>query len=258
MAQNHWGIQQSQRDRDAPGRFICARALCMGVWTELSTNGAWDWVAIGGAMHVQNVLPEVFLEQLCVCMHLVVQGSCCPSPSLLCSDPIPLAPLKRRVPYLLMCKTTALTLERGYVLFLQSAPIAGKGNEVAMKCVGVNTNLTRLHQILYNRDVWCLGWSSPTRLHVRPVPDLYPLPPRALRQGGGRKKFLVPPWHFFFRGYPQRGGGGAKIKFCENFPGSKNLGFLEIHPNPLSLGGARRILFKVSIDILADMGGIGV
>ena len=54
------------------------------------------------------------------------------------------------------------------------------------------------------------------------------------------------------------GGGGDEEKSCENFFGSKNLKFLEIYPTPLNLEGANRILFKVSIDIFADMGGICV
>ena len=60
-----------------------------------------------------------------------------------------------------------------------------------------------------------------------------------------------------FQGVPLEGGGVQK-NFCEKCSGSKNLTFLEIYPTPLNLEGARRILFKVSIDISANMGGICV
>ena len=76
-------------------------------------------------------------------------------------------------------------------------------------------------------------------------------------RGPPEKNFLVPPWHFFSGGYPQRGRGVRKKIYHENFFwAQKARRFLEIHPTPLNLEGANRTLFKVSTDILTDMGGI--
>ena len=59
---------------------------------------------------------------------------------------------------------------------------------------------------------------------------------------------------FLFQGVPPEGGGGGKKGFLpKKNSRSKNLKFLDIYPTPLNLEGARRILFRVSIDILADM-----
>ena len=60
----------------------------------------------------------------------------------------------------------------------------------------------------------------------------------------------------FFGGYPQRGRAVPKKISAKIFPGPKKLRFLEIYPTPLNLEGANRILFKVSTDILTNVGGI--
>ena len=54
-------------------------------------------------------------------------------------------------------------------------------------------------------------------------------------------------------------GGGVRKKNCAKiFSGTRNLRFLESYPAPLNLKSARRINFKVSIDILVNVGGICV
>ena len=61
------------------------------------------------------------------------------------------------------------------------------------------------------------------------------------------------------RGAEAGGGGGVRKKnSAKNFSGTRNLRFLESYPTPLNLESARRIIFKVSIDILVNVGGICV
>ena len=77
----------------------------------------------------------------------------------------------------------------------------------------------------------------------------------------GRNKIPGTTVAFVFTGYPRRGGGGVQKyvrKISISIFGSKNLRTFEIYPTPLNLEGTNRILSKVSIDILADMGGICV
>ena len=66
---------------------------------------------------------------------------------------------------------------------------------------------------------------------------------------------MVPVCSFFFGGYPRRGGGDEK-KFAKFFSRPQTLKF-PLYPTSLGLEGARRI-FKVTIDVSADMGGICV
>ena len=66
---------------------------------------------------------------------------------------------------------------------------------------------------------------------------------------------------FFFWGVPAEGEGGTKKRRGRGVrkkisASPKRLRFLEIHPTPLNLEGANRILFKISTDILTDRGGI--
>ena len=50
-----------------------------------------------------------------------------------------------------------------------------------------------------------------------------------------------------------------KKKFARNFfPDPENLKFSQLYTASLGLEGARRIFFKVTIDVSADMGGICV
>ena len=71
--------------------------------------------------------------------------------------------------------------------------------------------------------------------------------------GGSRKKFPSTGVQlFFFREYPGRRGGGDRAK---SFSGPENLKFHQLYPTSLGLEGARRIFFKVTIDVSANMGG---
>ena len=72
--------------------------------------------------------------------------------------------------------------------------------------------------------------------------------------GGG---ILVPAYSFFLGGIPAGGGGYKKNLRKKNF-GPQNLKLPQLCPTSLGLEGARRIFFKVTIDVLADMGGICV
>ena len=44
----------------------------------------------------------------------------------------------------------------------------------------------------------------------------------------------------------------------KTFSGPENLKFPQLYPTSLGLDGARRIFFKITIDVLANMGGICV
>ena len=63
---------------------------------------------------------------------------------------------------------------------------------------------------------------------------------------------------FFFGRYPRRRGGGAEKIRMKSFSGPQNLKFPQLYLTSLGLEGARRIFFKVTIDVSADMGGICV
>ena len=77
------------------------------------------------------------------------------------------------------------------------------------------------------------------------------------KQGRGRKKFLVPAYSFGGGGYPRRRGGGVRKKIrAKIFSRTQNLKFAQLYPT--SLEGARRIFFKATIEVSADMGGIYV
>ena len=75
-------------------------------------------------------------------------------------------------------------------------------------------------------------------------------------QGAARKKIPGTTLAFFWGGTPRGGGGYEQKIFRKNFSGPQKRRFLEIYPTPLNLEGANRILFKVSTDILTDMGDI--
>ena len=81
----------------------------------------------------------------------------------------------------------------------------------------------------------------------------------AQSQGGVEKNSWYLRTAFFFAGYPRRrGGGGTKKNLRQIFSGPQNLKFPQLYPTSLGLEGARRIFFKVTIDVSADMGGICV
>ena len=94
---------------------------------------------------------------------------------------------------------------------------------------------------------------------MRNVPDnIFSIcPPKHTIKGGGiEKKSLVPAYSFFIGGTPGGGGGGGRKKFARNF--FLVMKFPQLYPTSLGLEGARRIFFKVTIDVSADMGGICV
>ena len=56
---------------------------------------------------------------------------------------------------------------------------------------------------------------------------------------------------------PGGGGGGARKNFrAKIFSGPQNLKFPQLYPASLGLEGARRIFFKVTIDVSAHMASI--
>ena len=78
------------------------------------------------------------------------------------------------------------------------------------------------------------------------------------QQGDPRKKIPDTTVAFFFGGYPRRGMGVRKKNLRENFSGPQKLKIFDFYHTFLNVEGARRIPFKVFIQILADMGGICV
>ena len=87
-----------------------------------------------------------------------------------------------------------------------------------------------------------------------------PCPMTTEKRGGRVKKNS---WYrrtaFFFGGYlRRRWGGGVRKKFTKIFSGPQNLNFPQLYPTSLGLEGARRIIFKLTIDVSANMGGICV
>ena len=55
----------------------------------------------------------------------------------------------------------------------------------------------------------------------------------------------------FFRGVPPEGEEGRKKNSRENSSGPQNLKFPLVYPTRLGLEGARRVFFKVTMDISA-------
>ena len=82
----------------------------------------------------------------------------------------------------------------------------------------------------------------------------------APRQGGlGKKNSWYRRRAFFWGGgYPRRRGGVRKKIRAKFLSGPQKLKCPQLYPTSFGLEGARRIFFKVSIDVSADMGGICV
>ena len=76
--------------------------------------------------------------------------------------------------------------------------------------------------------------------------------------GGLEKNSWYRRTAFFSGGYRRRRGGGYKKIRAKFFSRPQNLKFPQLYPTSLGLEGARRIFFKVTIDVSADMGGICV
>ena len=82
-----------------------------------------------------------------------------------------------------------------------------------------------------------------------------PLSPR----GGGVEKTSWYRRTAFFGGVTPGGGGGYGNKIrTKNYTVPQNMKFPQLHLTYLGWEGARRIFFKVTIDVSADMGGICV
>ena len=73
-----------------------------------------------------------------------------------------------------------------------------------------------------------------------------------------RKKIPDTTVAFVFRGVTPEGEGGTKKVRAKIFSGPQKLKFFDFYCTFLNVEGARRIPFKVFIQILADMGGICV
>ena len=63
---------------------------------------------------------------------------------------------------------------------------------------------------------------------------------------------------FFFSGNTPGGEGGYKKIHAKFVSGPQKLKFSQLYPTSLGLEGARRIFFKTTIDVSANMGGICV
>ena len=76
------------------------------------------------------------------------------------------------------------------------------------------------------------------------------------RGGGGRKKFLVPAYSYFFVGYPQRRGGGVATKknSREIFLRAPKPEISSTLPHLFGFGRCKEDIFKVTINVSSDMG----
>ena len=73
--------------------------------------------------------------------------------------------------------------------------------------------------------------------------------------GGG---VLVPAYSFFVGGYPRRGREVRKKIRAKIFSGPQNLKFPEVYATCLGVEGAKRVFFKITMDISVGVGGICV